>query len=142
MQPNIENINKAIAVMERVHLKYGDKFAMFTFQHSHRLAFTEQEFVECGTSCCFSGWLNIAPEFADYPEKKLYTTAFEIGNIGEVQSLAELFNISNELSYDIIYYDLNNTAVWGNYNIGSDSKKIKPTHIIDILLRIRDGELK
>jgi hypothetical protein len=141
MQPKIENINKAIAVMERVHLKYPDKFHMWTFQHSSYKKFNEEDFVNCGTSCCFSGWLSIAPEFKDYPDKE-QSVSFVIKNHDDDESLAELLGIDVQLACDIIYYNTNNTELWDRYNIGHDGKNIKPTHIVDILMRIRDGELK
>src|SRR5690606_8145741 len=59
---NTENINKAIAVMERVK-KRCDVFDLSDWQWSNDVCQTEEELHKCGTSACFAGWVGISPEF-------------------------------------------------------------------------------
>ena len=61
---NIENVNKAIAVMERVKER-GDKFDLCVWQSCNGApaAEKEEELHTCGTAACFAGWVAVSPEF-------------------------------------------------------------------------------
>jgi hypothetical protein len=62
---NLDNVNKAIAVMERVRAR-GDNFDLRSWQdaRSEYLVQTNEEALHtCGTSACFAGWLAVSPEF-------------------------------------------------------------------------------
>jgi hypothetical protein len=82
--PNVENIKKAIAVMERVKVneeKLNRRlFDMRWFRYTgpntdesvaHIYEYEEIPKIEkdvihqCGTTCCFAGWIAVAPEFHD-----------------------------------------------------------------------------
>lgn len=61
---NLDNVNKAIAVMERVKAR-GDRFDLCTWRE-HVPGFdpqSEQELHTCGTAACFAGWVAVSPEF-------------------------------------------------------------------------------
>lgn len=64
---NIDNVNKAIAVMERVRDQHR-AFNMWTWQEfeeddtSEALNF-EAGLVNCGTAACFAGWVAVSDEF-------------------------------------------------------------------------------
>lgn len=61
---NIENVNKAISVMERVKAR-GDKVDMSDWQNSEfGFGDSEQDLHTCGTAACFAGWLAVSPEWA------------------------------------------------------------------------------
>ena len=138
---NVENINKAIAIMERVKGYDAKFFYMGEFQGGD-VCFTEKEILDCGTSCCFSGWLSVAPEFADYPNKRK-SMGFSLKSVNSTEkSVAKLLGISISLANDIIYFRIYyNDELWGKYQIGC-TRDIKPDHIIDILNRIKLGELE
>tara|TARA_R110002124_G_scaffold10362_1_gene51738 strand:+ start:175 stop:624 length:450 start_codon:yes stop_codon:yes gene_type:complete len=63
---NIVNVNKAIAVMERVKER-GDYLNMRDWQFledSEAPAMeTEGDLHKCGTAACFAGWVAVSPEF-------------------------------------------------------------------------------
>lgn len=64
---NIENVNKAIAVMKRVK-KRGDAFYLGTWQGlsmDEDALTNEEELHSCGTSACFAGWVAVSPEFKE-----------------------------------------------------------------------------
>lgn len=61
---NIENIDKAIAIMERA--KARDSVFMVTFQSPKdgiTFAETEEELHACGNTACFAGHIAISPEW-------------------------------------------------------------------------------
>jgi hypothetical protein len=61
---NLDRINLAIKVMERVGASENHRFNMAWWQ-SHRgqgIQVTEERAVSCGSACCFSGWMAVAPE--------------------------------------------------------------------------------
>lgn len=137
---NVENINKAIAIMERVKSYDAKLFYMGQFRAGD-VYYTEKEILDCGTSCCFSGWLSVAQEFADYPNK-MRTEAFELSTEDSPEaSMAKLLDISLNLATNIIYTHFSYLRVWGRYNIVR-AGDVKPDHIIDILKRIKLGELE
>lgn len=56
---NIENLNKAIAVMTR-----AGKVSMIKWQVIHgEVKETEEELHKCGTAACFAGWIAVSPEW-------------------------------------------------------------------------------
>ena len=69
---NLTNVNKAIAVMERVKAR-GDDLDMCVWQQRRRpangnsrmLKTAEEELHTCGTSACFAGWVAVSPEFKE-----------------------------------------------------------------------------
>lgn len=63
---NLENVNKAIAVMERVKAR-GDKIDMRDWMDSWLMTNhpTEEELHTCGTAACFAGWVAVSKEWAD-----------------------------------------------------------------------------
>ena len=138
---NVENINKAIAIMERVKGYDAKLFYMGQFQVGDE-CYTEKEILDCGTSCCFSGWLSVAPEFTNYPNKSKFK-AFILNSENSIEeSVAKLLGISISLANDIIYFRIYyNDELWGKYQIEC-TRDIKPDHIIDILNRIKLGELE
>jgi len=63
---NIENVNKAIDVMERVKAR-GDNFDLSTWQGGFDggVIAREEDLHMCGTSACFAGWVAVSPEFQE-----------------------------------------------------------------------------
>lgn len=62
---NLDNVNKAIAVMQRVKAR-GSNFDMAKWQslpEGVELAKTEDRLHACGTLACFGGWLSVSPEW-------------------------------------------------------------------------------
>tara|TARA_Y100001938_G_C8080980_1_gene429067 strand:- start:1863 stop:2312 length:450 start_codon:yes stop_codon:yes gene_type:complete len=65
---NLENVNIAIAVMERVKER-GDKVDMSRWQKGHYLEghYTikqaEEALHTCGTAACLAGWIAVSPEW-------------------------------------------------------------------------------
>lgn len=69
---NVENIRKAIQVMERVkaHESNCDRKLLdlryFQSAPDSVKVETENEVLhKCGTTCCFAGWLGVSPEFKE-----------------------------------------------------------------------------
>lgn len=100
---NLINLNKAIAVMERVKAR-GDAFEMSTWQKPHiplarnslgqcyvNYMSTEEELHTCGTAACFAGWVAVSPEFI--------ADGGGTGNYGRPQFIASCGEqVSNELA--------------------------------------------
>lgn len=64
-----ENVRAAIETMQRVKERGEDRLFMSSYQY-HPLdnrpeggACTEQQATECGTVCCFAGWVALSPHF-------------------------------------------------------------------------------
>jgi hypothetical protein len=66
---NIENVNKAIAVMERVRAR-GDRVDMrdwreYPFEYMQEPARSEEDLHTCGTAACFAGWVAVSSEWVE-----------------------------------------------------------------------------
>lgn len=152
---NTENIDLVISMLKRIEVQYPQHFNMHHFQQSDddtRLELEAEEVIrDCGTECCFSGWLNIAEEFTNFPGKVNSDSSFTLEGLTEIESIAKLLSVDTSLSNTIIYpyyRDSYWNKVWGKYKFqlndnftDYDWLQIKPCHLIDVLERIKSGEL-
>ena len=60
---NIQNIKKAIAIMERAQGKVSMLQWQSSPQGGQRLGIYEAELHACGNVACFAGWIAVSPEF-------------------------------------------------------------------------------
>tara|TARA_Y100001938_G_scaffold149998_1_gene239116 strand:- start:778 stop:1212 length:435 start_codon:yes stop_codon:yes gene_type:complete len=75
---NIDNVNKAISVMERVKER-GDRIDMHSWQDgATEIALTEQDLHTCGTAACFAGWVAVSPEFTQDGGKAKVTSGMPV----------------------------------------------------------------
>jgi hypothetical protein len=149
---NVSNINKLIGIMQRVPENHFDISVFIDnldeeYEDLPPKEITEQMVVEsCGTICCVSGWIRIAPEFkhlqSSRPEYK-YELSFVHKNIGtddwmraEELSLAKLLGIPESLAEDIIYP--RSSTIYKS--VGAEKvEDVKPKHVIQILEKIKSG---
>jgi hypothetical protein len=100
--PNVDNINTAIAILERVRERKG-KFDLSDFQDGE-FCRTEDEAVSCGTAACFSGWVNLSPEWQSQPGvvQNSWGAAIYKGKDPD-ESMAKWLGISVSQAYKMIY---------------------------------------
>lgn len=114
--PNIENLKLAITVMNRVRdyeeSLNRDMFNLSSFQNRDALwdtLHTEKEVVnECGTTCCFVGWLAVSPEFQELGLR--FTEKGYVGFVGDLseipnstEALGNLLGVSHMTAHRMIY---------------------------------------
>lgn len=147
---NIENIDKAIAVMKRAQ-EHQENFHMRDFQCAmpkengiRTWAQTEAELHSCGNTACFAGYLALSPEWQTSEGCFLNDCVVPAVRIppfflNGADAVAHWLDISTSLAETIVYGDL-----W--YRISSvvekDWLELKPQDIIIILEAIKAGELK
>jgi hypothetical protein len=151
--PNVENIKKAIAVMERVKSYeelHGRKFLnMLYFQRNTDNIYkstrrTEEEVTkeDCGTVCCLAGWMAISPEFRDQIQPNSYggpefnNQVFR--NETPASVIAHLFEIEKYLAYALIHphSQFHPSSVW---NVTEEqAEKITPDQVIEKLKALLD----
>ena len=119
---NIENINKAIAVMKRVKENetilnrtlfdinswqgYEGKATYLlrtTYHKDTPVAFTEEEALHnCGTTCCLAGWMAVSPEFRGELWIDKYGGIEQHQEVPEEQ-ISALFEITVDEAESLIY---------------------------------------
>ena len=150
---NIENIDKVISIMGRIH---ESNFYIGSWQsnsYSDNI-FDEKQIVECGTTCCISGWMRVSAEFRDLQDPECLTSAaFIINkehlNWTEENSIAEVLGISESLASRLIYAGSSLYIPYvEEYNKKNDpygellETLIKPKHVIAILEDIKAGKIQ
>ena len=91
---NIENIDKAIAVMTRVKDR-GDNINMDAWQENFDDHFcaTEDELHSCGTAACFAGWVAVSPEFEDSGGSLNWDGSPRLGKFHDTEAIAAWLGI-------------------------------------------------
>lgn len=99
---NIENINKAIAVMERVKVRGGRIDMSDWMTHDQPDApvcvMDESDLHTCGTAACFAGWLAVSPEWKEDGGSATHNGCPVMGdhpNFGGVPPVATWLDIGN-----------------------------------------------
>jgi hypothetical protein len=96
---NLKNVQAAIDIMRRVDEQGGKGFNLCHFQDTRHgggegWVFDEQEAHACGTTACFSGWVNLSPEWRSQPNIKTKVVAAMYEGMGESSSMAKWLGIS------------------------------------------------
>lgn len=112
---NVEAIDRAITVMKRVQKMEESKgmtlldmaqwqSGVFSRSRSHT---TEEAVVsDCGTTCCFAGWLAVAPEFPNIRAGNMGKPIFKNAKLKSYsvgKELAKLFGVSELVTNQLIY---------------------------------------
>lgn len=142
---NIDNMNKAIAIMTRAGKINMDNWQYGSVQKS------EEDIHVCGTAACFAGWVGVSPEWA--ADGGILTNNGEPlfgtrpGFPSAEKSLSEWLGLHTSL-IEMLIYESAGTAysdcgepVYTIYNnISFD--KLQASNIVDTLVEIRDlGEV-
>lgn len=128
-----ENIRKAIAVMERVKrheignrnlldMRFYNTAAYYDIQ-----PYAEERILECGTTCCFAGWLAISPEFNDLGVVPTLGGAPCLPKLGVSETFEILFGI-NSTTCDNLIYGFNSYY----------SKRHKDVTVDDVIRKLND----
>lgn len=96
---NIENLNKAIAIMER-----AGKVNMNKWQHG-QIVETEKELNICGTAACFAGWIAVSPEWKADGGTVGFSGAPAKDHILGRHAIADWLEIPYELAGSIVFGD-------------------------------------
>lgn len=142
---NIDNINKAIAVMERVKRNGGEvnmgswQFGAFSRVETCE---TEEELNHCGSAACFAGWVAVSPEFKEaggfvtgggMPEIPL-AGKMERGLLGE-DAIAAWLGISLKEADGLCYTGGDDLcSVYGT----DDCSEVTAEQVLEALYRLRD----
>ena len=134
---NLTNVNKAIAVMERVKAR-GDTLDMGCWQGftGEAAVATEAEAHTCGTAACFGGWVAVSPEFrADGGWANHDTGDPRLGDQCGPMAIAEWLGISDNHASGIcgIHSCLNTYGVESVVEVTVD-------HVLGVLYKLRDGD--
>lgn len=155
---NIENMNKAIAVMERA--KLHDSVDMQDWQadtdgyNTSIKAITEAELHACGNKACFGGHLAISPEWLSDARNSFDgiggpTRLAKTGIVlADARSVADWLGIDINVANLFIYYY--NDSPGRSFDNGEDHilygvpwKEVKAEHVIRELTLLRDlGEVE
>lgn len=133
---NVGNINKAIAVMERVRDREY-KFDITLFQEvdgGEGLKETEEELHACGGAACFSGWLAVSEEWRADGGFSSPLGAALMGEEDDLNSISRWFGVKKGAVEGIIYPS---TLVFGKKRL----QDISAQDVIDALVRLRDRGL-
>lgn len=135
---NLENLNKAIAVMERVRDR-GDAFNLRNWQGRYAKDWsnfdpvrTEEELHTCGTPACFAGWLAVSPEWA--------ASGGTIGTVGEpeINHLDEDDAIAFWLRIDEHEAGSLCGVTFPHLTYGKTSSEVTVDDVLTALYRLRD----
>jgi hypothetical protein len=140
---NLDNVEKALTVMRRVDAK-GYNFDLGTFQdvpHSanREEVFTEKTAHKCGTAACFSGWINLSPEWRSQPNihRRSIGACYKEKNGmegDECEAMAQWLGIEYEEASAMIYNGkYNDKYVYG----GKDMSDITVCDVINHLEKIK-----
>lgn len=110
---NIENINKAIAVMERARdrlsLKMCDWQAPRDGEYDvNHVVKTEKELHACGNTACFAGHMAVSPEWLEDPLNEMTVNGMPVRTIdGDKfladEALADWFEVSYDTTESFVY---------------------------------------
>lgn len=149
---NIENLNKAIAVMERA--KERDSLFMLHWQSTnHKLIYgaaanSEEELHACGNKACFAGHIAVSPEWC--ADKNNWSTPgggvpvrFNETLFKAEEAVADWLDIPNKLAD---YFIHNYTGLYQSYTdddadhilYGVPWISVKAEHVIRELTLLRD----
>lgn len=146
---NIENIDKAIAVMKRAQ-EHQENFDMVRFQRAMRKeggtetwAQTEEELHKCGNTACFAGYLALSQEWLTSEGCLLYNYVPAVHTpqciLTQSAAIAHWLGISTRLAETIVY-----GFIWDTIRriVNKEWQDLKPQDLIIILEAIKAGELK
>lgn len=140
---NIENIKKAIQVMERVKKNEEELgrqlFDLRLFQGNHinpkgKVLKTEEEALDdYGTVCCFAGWLAVSPEFNEmgYCFGQHYAPGIE-GKRNETEALGDILGLDKNV-IDGLIYNIGTKFGLGEDYYGKPSKDVIVDDVIEKL---------
>lgn len=137
---NEQNVKAAIAVMERVRDR-GDKLDMTEWQNvddSGHFFENEADVRQCGTACCFAGWLAVSPEFQSQGGETINSGCPRYERTNGTTAIAKFLNISYELASVLCATDIFGFQEF--YAVDSIGD-ITPQMVIDKLNLILKGEL-
>lgn len=94
---NPKHVQAAINVMKRAKARGGELY-MSTWQATIHTKYTEEEVHNCGTACCFAGWLAVSPEFHEVGGSVSTSGVPVLNNLKQAEAIASYLEIPLELS--------------------------------------------
>lgn len=98
---NIENVNKAIAVMERVKARGDEIFMRDWISGFVATSPREEDLHNCGTAACFAGWLASSKEWIDDGGYAGPSGCPKMQNSAGVRAVAEWLEMDKIECYDL-----------------------------------------
>lgn len=131
---NIENVNKAIDVMERVKAR-GDNFDLSTWQGGFDggVIAREEDLHACGTSACFAGWVAVSPEFQADGGEVNFDGSPQYSVFRCESAIREWLNLPHKEADDMCGMR-DSTQVYGK----NDSRSVTVDDVLAALYRLRD----
>lgn len=141
---NIENIDKAIAIMERAKASNG--VSMRRWQETkgiHVLPVkTEEELHACGNKACLAGWIAVSPEWKAFGGESLDGEPVLHGEPYANGALGKWWEVSSALTGGLIYPDPCLNYVYDTEDAhpiyGKPWGDIKADDVIRILQELRE----
>lgn len=129
---NIENIDKAIAIMRR-----AGRVDMHSFQSGDEILRSEEELHLCGTAACFAGWVAVSPEFhADGGGMDGSGPCYK-GRLDE-EAIAGWLEIPLSLADGLVFPT---RRIYPRMSIEAAWEEVTAADVINALERIKAGEL-
>jgi hypothetical protein len=131
---NRVNVQKALDIMRRVDENQRE-FDLRVFANTPVYPKTEETAEACGTACCFSGWVNLSPEWRkqrgidEKSSAALYEHHKALNEAGPAASMAEWLGIDIETAMGLIY---NRNKFYGVEGM----RNVTLCHVIDKLEQI------
>lgn len=129
---NLNNVKKAIAIMERVKER-DDLLDLCVWQHPKAIQETEEELHECGTSACLAGWIAVSPEFQADGGSVGADGGPILGTYEDHYAVARWLGIPNESDSLELCGMFNARAVYG-----VDEEEVTVDDVLRVLYRLRD----
>ena len=138
---NIDNVNKAIAVMERVKARGDEVFMRDWISTSYRYGpQKEEDLHNCGTAACFAGWLASSKEWAEDGGSACQSGCPEMPGNSGVRAVAEWLEMDKIECADLCgttgTHPHANRLVYPKAN--GDVDNIDVDQVLSALYRLRD----
>jgi hypothetical protein len=139
---NIENVNKAIAIMQRAQ-EHNSVYMCNWQKGDGALVCNEEAFHSCGNVACFAGHIAVSPEFrADGGTCNSAGTPIYRGK-GGATAIAVWLGISSGLAASLVYGETEYDPEIGDYSDFYDKvwREVNAADVLDKLYQIKNGTL-
>jgi hypothetical protein len=107
MKQQLTNRKLLIKLMQ--HVKKMEQFFnkelfdLRDFQSSYKISKTKSQVINCGTTCCVSGWVAICPAFTEQGVRQgEYLGEARLKDLDETETMVELLGIDYSTAHNLI----------------------------------------